>query len=120
MGKFVSEIVHHDVFECLVLTILTLTKYLQNLLRESALSEVSAANKILFQVVLIMLKMPSKTFLWMTCYQFLCMGQAGIIPSVRKRPKVIWYRIYDRNVDSLQNRSVPRELNSDPSRVNQD
>ena len=50
---------------------MTLTKYLQNLLRESTLSVVSAAKIFLFKVVLMMPKMPSDTFLWMTRY--MCM-----------------------------------------------
>ena len=45
------------------IAILTLTKYLQNLLRDSTLSVISAAKEFLFKVVLIMLKMPSETFL---------------------------------------------------------
>ena len=45
------------------IAILTLTKYLQNLLRDSTLSAVSAAKNVLLKVVLIMLKMPSETFL---------------------------------------------------------
>ena len=51
-----------------MLTILTLTKCLQNLLRDSTLSVISIAKKILFKVVSMMLKMLIVTFFLTTLY----------------------------------------------------
>ena len=45
-----------------MLTVLTLTKYPQNLLRDSTLTAISIAKKILIQIVVIMLKMVNETF----------------------------------------------------------
>ena len=54
--------------KCLILTILTLAKCLQNLLRDSTWSVISIAKKFLFKVVSMMLKMPIVTFFWITLY----------------------------------------------------
>ena len=56
-------------FECLILTILTLTKSLQNLLRDSILPVIFTVKKSILYVVLIMLKMPKETFFLTTLYQ---------------------------------------------------
>ena len=52
--------------KCLILTILTLAKCLQNLLRDSTWSVISIAKKFLFKVVSMMLKMPIVTFFFLT------------------------------------------------------
>ena len=49
-------------FECLILTILTLTKSLQNLPRDSILPVVFTVKNSISYVVFIMLKMPKETF----------------------------------------------------------
>jgi len=56
-------------FQCLILTVLTMTKYLENLLRDSTLPFISFAKKFLSQAVLMILKIPNKTFFWFTRYK---------------------------------------------------
>ena len=55
-------------FEYLILTILILTKHLQNLFKDSSLSVIFIRKKSLFQVVWIMLKMSKDNFFWDTQY----------------------------------------------------
>ena len=55
-------------FECLILTILTLTKCLQSLLRDSSLSVILITEKSPFQVVSVRLKMSKDNFFWDTQY----------------------------------------------------
>ena len=55
-------------FECQILTILAMTKCLQNLLRDSSLSVIFIIKKFPFYVVLIMLKMSKDNFFRDTQY----------------------------------------------------
>ena len=59
-----------DIFACLILIIFTMTKYLQNLLRDSILSIISNTKKFLCYVVWMMLKMLKETIILFTLYLF--------------------------------------------------
>ena len=72
-------------FECLILTILTLTKSLQNLLRDSILPVIITEKKSISQVVLIMLKMPIETFFLTTLY----MIQKGKVSHFQARSFIL-------------------------------
>ena len=55
-------------YQCLIFMILIVTKYLENLLRESSLSQYSIAKIFLFQAIQIILKCLFNNFFWMTPY----------------------------------------------------
>ena len=57
-----------QLFKCLISKILTLTKCLQNLFKDSSLSVIPVTKKSPFQVVWIMLKMSKDNFFWDTQY----------------------------------------------------